>query len=61
MSPQANPPTEVPTGKAKYRVTNGPEYDRALGQRGNLTSWCDEALVRERWRRGSLRLAGMGR
>jgi hypothetical protein len=50
MSHQANPPTEAPTGKAKYRVTNWPEYDRALVQRGSLTIWFDEAFLRERWR-----------
>ncbi len=31
--------------KAKYRVTNWPEYDRALVQRGSLTVWFDEEFV----------------
>ena len=34
----------------QYRVTNWPEYDRALVQRGSLTIWFDEAFLRERWR-----------
>lgn len=50
MSNQANPLAETSTGKAKYRVTNWPEYDRALVQRGSLTIWFDEAFLRERWR-----------
>lgn len=35
--------------KAKYRVTNWPEYDRALVQRGSLTVWFDEEFVRNHW------------
>ena len=32
--------------RARYRVTNWPEYDRALQQRGSLTVWVTpEALV----------------
>jgi hypothetical protein len=31
-------------------VTNWPEYDRALVQRGSLTIWFDEEFLRERWR-----------
>jgi hypothetical protein len=35
-----------PKYKTKYRVTNGPEYDRALLQRGNITLWIsDDAIV----------------
>ncbi len=36
--------------KAKWRVTNWPEYDRALVQRGNLTVWFDEEFVQKHWR-----------
>lgn len=50
MSPQANPPPTAASGKVQYRVTNWPEYDRALVQRGNLTIWFDEMFLRERWR-----------
>lgn len=50
MSTQAHRPTEATTEKVQYRVTNWPEYDRALGQRGNLTIWFDEVCLRERWR-----------
>ena len=35
--------------KAKYRVTNWPEYDHALVQRGSLTVWFDEEFVRNHW------------
>jgi hypothetical protein len=50
MSPQANPPPAAASGKVQYRVTNWPEYDRALVQRGSLTIGFDEAFLRERWR-----------
>lgn len=50
MPHHASPPTAASTGKAKYRVTNWPEYDRALVRRGNLTIWFDESFLRERGR-----------
>jgi hypothetical protein len=31
--------------KARYRVTNWPEYDAALVRRGNLTVWFTEDAV----------------
>ena len=34
----------------KYRVTNWPEYDRALVQRGHLTIWFEETFLRAHWR-----------
>jgi hypothetical protein len=34
----------------KYRVTNWPESDRALVQRGHLTRWFEETFLREHWR-----------
>ena len=43
----------VPTsssGKAKWRVTNWAEYDRALVQRGSLTVWFEEEFLRSHWR-----------
>jgi hypothetical protein len=30
---------------AKYRVTNWPEYDAALGRRGSLTVWITEEAI----------------
>ena len=39
-----------PVKKATYRVTNWPEYDRALVQRGSLTVWFDDELPRGHWR-----------
>ena len=50
MSNQAHPLTNASTGKVKYRVTNWPEYDRALVQRGHLTLWFEETFLREHWR-----------
>ena len=34
---------KIPT--AKYRVTNWPEYDAALRQRGSLTVWFTDAAI----------------
>lgn len=42
--------TEAATEKVQYRVTNWPEYDRALVQRGSLTIWFDDEFLREHWR-----------
>lgn len=39
-----------PVKKAQYRVTNWPEYDRALVQRGSLTVWFDDAFLHGHWR-----------
>ena len=36
--------------KGRWRVTNWPEYDRALVKRGSLTVWFDPAFVSENWR-----------
>ena len=35
--------------KAKYRVTNWPEYDRALVERGNITIWFDDDFIHRHW------------
>ena len=44
------PPTDQPEQlKAQYRVTNWPEYDRALVTRGHLTLWFDDDLLRHHW------------
>jgi hypothetical protein len=50
MIAQAAPATEAATEKVQYRVTNWPEYDRALVRRGSLTIWFDEAFLQDRWR-----------
>lgn len=50
--------TQAPTSEnrassavqGKYRVTNWPEYDHALVQRGRLTVWFDEEFVRNHGR-----------
>lgn len=43
-------PTKAKTEKVQYRVTNWPEYDRALVRRGSLTLWFDDVFLNERWR-----------
>ena len=35
--------------KPKYRVTNWPEYNDSLRQRGDITIWFTEAAINE-WR-----------
>lgn len=50
MTAEAIPAVQAATQKIQYRVTNWPEYDRALVRRGSLTIWFDEAFLRERWR-----------
>ena len=52
MTTPSNPnvPATGAAAKAKYRVKNWPEYDRALAERGSLTVWFDEAFLREHWR-----------
>src|SRR3954462_39041 len=52
--------------RARYKVTNWPEYDRALQQRGSLTVWVTpEALaawlIRDRGRMGWQKAVGYGR
>ena len=52
METQATSPVNNASsnGKAKWRVTNWSEYDRALVQRGDLTVWFDEEFVKKHWR-----------
>lgn len=50
MTAEAIPAVQAATQKIQYRVTNWPEYDRALVRRGSLTIWFDEEFLRERWR-----------
>ncbi len=38
-----------PTFKTRYRVTNWPEYDRALVQRGDVTVWLSSGAI-DAWR-----------
>jgi len=35
-------------GKSKNKITNWPEYNRALTQRGSITFWVDESAI-EAW------------
>lgn len=50
MSTQPNSSPEGSGSQAKYRVTNWPEYDRALVQRGSLTVWFDDEFLSQHWR-----------
>ena len=50
MTTPASPAGEESKVKARYRVTNWREYDRALVRRGSLDIWFDEEFVREHWR-----------
>lgn len=50
MTAQTLPTTEAATPKIQYRVTNWPQYDRALVERGRLTLWFDEAFLQSHWR-----------
>jgi hypothetical protein len=46
MPYKANEPRRYKIPRARYRVTNWPEYDKALQQRGSLTVWVTpEALA----------------
>lgn len=40
---------DVSPKKAKYRVTNWSEYDRALVARGDITFWFDQEAITQRW------------
>jgi hypothetical protein len=50
MTAQVAPAMEAAPQKVQYRVTNGPEYDRALVRRGSLTIGFDEAFLQGHWR-----------
>ena len=41
--------TQVSPAKEKYRVTNWPEYEKALVQRGNITVWMDKDHLNACW------------
>ena len=45
MPYKANEPRRHKIPKARYRVSNWPEYDRALQQRGSLTVLCGRPSV----------------
>lgn len=47
MLPQANRPPAAASGKVQYRVTNGPEYDRALVCRQSSIDECCGILFLE--------------
>ena len=50
MSNPTLPESQASKAKDKYRVTNWPEYDRALVRRGDITVWFEEDFLRQHWR-----------
>lgn len=50
MSTPSHSCPEVSGAKAKYHLTNWPEYDRALVKRGSLTVWFNRDFVDANWR-----------
>jgi Transposase DDE domain len=42
-------PSALPPQKARYRVTNWAEYDRALVARGDIIVWFDPEAIEEKW------------
>jgi len=54
MTTPASPDGEDSTLKARYKVTNWREYDRALVRQGSLDIWFDEEFVREHRRPADL-------
>ncbi|MTW22989.1 transposase [Allochromatium palmeri] len=48
--PSTDQTSEAPaTKKATYRITNWPEYDRALVARGDITFWFNQEAITQRW------------
>lgn len=45
MAHRIPPPAETRSPKPRYRVTNWPEYNRALASRGQVTLWIDAAAL----------------
>ena len=45
MAHRTNSPSETASPKQRYRVTNWPDYNRALVSRGAVTLWIDEAVL----------------
>lgn len=50
---------EPPPPKAKYRLTNWPEYNKALVHRGHVTLWLDETTLSQWYYQGSRSAGGL--
>ena len=50
---------EPPAPKAKYRLTNWPEYNKALVHRGHVTLWLDEATLCQWYYQGPRSAGGL--
>lgn len=49
--PTKTPPKNSPaTAKEKWKITNWPQYDHALVQRGSVTLWFEEDFLQKHWR-----------
>src|ERR671912_319988 len=53
MPHKANEPRRHEIPRARYRVTNWPDYDRALQRRGSLTVWVTPEALAARHRPGT--------
>ena len=49
MAQQSPPSDDTPPAKRTWRVTNWPDYNRALASRGGVTLWLHEEVLRG-WR-----------
>lgn len=49
MSKPGLPKSQAAKAEDKYRVTNWPDYDRALVRRGDVTVWFEEDFLRHHW------------
>ena len=45
MAQRIHSPAETASTKSRYRVTNWPDYNRALVSRGEVTLWIDDAVL----------------
>lgn len=50
---------EPPVPKAKYRLTNWPEYNKALIHRGSITLWLDERTLSQWYYQGPRSAGGL--
>jgi len=50
---------EPPSPKAKYRLTNWPEYNKALVHRGHITLWLDETTLSQWYYQGPRSAGGL--
>lgn len=54
-------PKQSPTPKEKYKLTNWPEYNKALIKRGSFTLWLDEGTLAQWYYQGTRNPGGLFR